>query len=279
VLPLSQKQGEVLGVEVGKQISPYLELCCLRLSANVSYAQAESDLEMLTGLSVSSTTQQRLVQSYSFPNPEMKKPIQDVCVDGGKIRLRTPKTEESIWRDYKAVATDQGMLATLHNNPPLIDWVNSQPLSTPVTCLGDGHPGIWNIITKIAVPEQRREILDWYHLTENLYKVGGSLNQLEKAKALLWQGKIDETLVLVRTINCPQATNFCAYLEQHRHRIINYDYYQAEGISIGSGAVESAVKQIDRRTQISGAQWKTENVSQVLAHRTAYLNGLLSLKG
>ena len=28
---------------------------------------------------------------------------------------------------------------------------------------------------------------------------------------------------------------------------------------------------------ISGAQWKRENVPQVLAHRCAYLNGLLSV--
>jgi uncharacterized protein YbcV (DUF1398 family) len=49
-----------------------------------------------------------------------------------------------------------------------------------------------------------------------------------------------------------QAKKFCHYLEKHRHRIVNYDYYQAEGIcSIGSGAVESAIKQIDRRLQIS----------------------------
>jgi Uma2 family endonuclease len=43
-IALSQKQGEALGVEVGKKISPYLELCCLRISANVSYANAESDV-------------------------------------------------------------------------------------------------------------------------------------------------------------------------------------------------------------------------------------------
>jgi hypothetical protein len=180
-------------------------------------------------------------------------------VDGGTIRLRTPKEEKSIWRDYKAIATDQGILATLHDNPPLIALINSQLLSTPITCLGDGHPGVWNIIAKIATPTQRREILDWYHLTENLYKVGGSLKRLDKAKALLWQGKINETLILFRAMKCPQAASFCTYLEQHRHRIINYAYYKAEGISIGSGAVESAIKQIDRRTQISGAQWKTEN--------------------
>jgi hypothetical protein len=40
---------------------------------------------------------------------------------------------------------------------------------------------------------------------------------------------------------------------------------------------ESAVKQIDRRLQISGAQWKQENVPQVLGHRCAYLNGLITI--
>lgn len=45
--------------------------------------------------------------------------------------------------------------------------------------------------------------------------------------------------------------------------------------SIGSGAIESTVKQIDCRTKISGAQWKIENVPQVIAHRCAYLNGLI----
>ncbi len=47
--------------------------------------------------------------------------------------------------------------------------------------------------------------------------------------------------------------------------------------SIGSGAVESAVKQIDRRTNISGAQWKAETVQQILQLRCAYLNGMLAI--
>jgi hypothetical protein len=86
-------------------------------------------------------------------------------------------------------------------------------------------------------------------------------------------------MALFSTLKCNQAKNFCQYLEKHCHRIVNYAYYQAENIcSIGSGAVESAIKQIDRRVQISGAQWKSENVPQVLAQRTAYLNGFFSLK-
>ncbi|WP_281166979.1 hypothetical protein [Baaleninema simplex] len=27
-----------------------------------------------------------------------------MSVDGGKVRLRTPKGQESLWRDYKAIA-------------------------------------------------------------------------------------------------------------------------------------------------------------------------------
>jgi hypothetical protein len=71
-----------------------------------------------------------------------------------------------------------------------------------------------------------------------------------------------------------QAKNFCEYLRKHQHRIVNYEYFQAEGLySIGSGAVESAIKQIARRVQLSGAQWNRENVLQVLAHRCAYSMG------
>jgi hypothetical protein len=84
-----------------------------------------------------------------------------------------------------------------------------------------------------------------------------------------------------------RAQNFCTHLGNHRHRIVNYDYYHAENIcAIASGAVESTVKQIDRRLKISGArreasplgQWKPKNVPQILKHRCAYLNHTLSLK-
>ncbi len=55
------------------------------------------------------------------------------------------------------------------------------------------------------------------------------------------------------------------------------EHIQAIAKILYEGSVESAVKQVDRRTKISGAQWKQENVPQVLAHRCAYLNGLLSV--
>ncbi len=111
---------------------------------------------------------------------------------------------------------------------------------------------------------------------KNLEKVGGSLNRLAEARSLLWQGKVNETIALFEDCQLHQARCFCQYLHKHRHRIPNYDYLKAENIcSIGSSAIESTIKQIDRRLQISGARWKPEHISAVLAHRCAYLNNQL----
>ncbi len=217
-----------------------------------------------------------MVHAQTFALPTTEEAITQLAVDGGKVRVRTPLGEECQWRDYKAIATDCGKVANFQNNAQLIQWMNAQPLANPLSCLGDGHDGVWNIVAQIATADQRQEILDWYHLKENLHKVGGSLKRLQQAEALLWKGQVDETMALFDNCQKKQARNFCEYLRKHQHRIVNYDYFQAEGLcSIGSGAVESAIKQIDRRIQISGAQWNSKNVPQVLAHRCAYLNGLL----
>ena len=275
-LEITPKQAEKLEVLPHRQISPHLENCCLRLSATVSYEQAEQDLAYLTGIRVPAKTQQRIVHRQTFDLPDIEHPIEELSVDGGKARVRTPLGEPCEWKDYKAIATDQGMLANFQNNTQLIDWVNDQPLAQPVVCLGDGHDGIWNIIGQMATIGQRFEILDWYHLVENLHKVGGSIKRINQAEGLLWQGRVEAAIALFSDCKRKQAKNFCEYLRKHRHRIVNYEYYQAEGLySIGSGAVESAIKQIGRRVQLSGAQWNRENIPQVLAHRCAYLNGLI----
>lgn len=108
--------------------------------------------------------------------------------------------------------------------------------------------------------------------------MGGSLKRLKKAESLLWQGEIDAVIDLFSDCKSKQAGNLIAYLNKHRLRIVNYAYFQAEQLcSIGSGAVESGVKQIDRRLKISGAQWRLEGVNQILGLRCAYLNGLLNI--
>ena len=279
VLKLKTEQTRRLGVNPRTRLSPLLELCCLRLSANESYQNAEAEIEALTGVKVSHSTQQRRVIRQEMPTPEAKQAVGEVSIDGGKVRLRGQPGEGGYWRDYKAVRLE-GLYygAFFQNNQSLIDFVNAQPLREPLVCLGDGHDGVWNLVAELATPEARCEILDWYHLKENLFKVGGSLKRLRQAESLLWQGDVEATIALFANCKRKQARNFCAYLTKHRSRIVNYAYYQAEQLcSIGSGAVESGVKQIDRRTKISGAQWQVQTVQQILQLRCAYLNGMLAI--
>ncbi len=230
----------------------------MRLSANESYQKAEIEIEALTGVKVGHTTQQKLVLEQDFQLPVALQAVSEVSVDGGKVRLRGKPKAGCHWRDYKTVRL-QGIYygAFFDDNQSLVDYVNSQRLVNPLACLGDGHDGVWNLVREFGKPEnfERWEILDWYHLKENLYKIGGSLKRLKAAENFLWQGQIDNTQALFIHCRGKQVKNFITYLNKHRSRIVNYSYYQAEQLcSIGSGAVESAIKQIGARIKISGAQ-------------------------
>lgn len=123
----------------------------------------------------------------TFELPQVEAAVEEMSVDGGKVRLRTPQGQPSEWRDYKGVNLHEHCVAAFfQDNEQLLNWVNALPLSDPLTCLGDGHDGIWNIYTQIGCQTQRREILDWYHLIENLGKVGGSVQRLAAVEACLW---------------------------------------------------------------------------------------------
>ena len=193
-------------------------------------------------MEVSHSSQQRYVQRHDFPEVVVSEPIEEVSLDGGKVRLRTAKGLTSEWKDYKAVTLHgQAVAAYFLDNPALINWVNQQPLAEIISCLGDG----------------------------------GSLRRLEKAEKLLWEGDVEKVVSLFSDCKFKRATNFVDYITKHRTRIPEYGYLQQLGLTIGSGSVESSIKQIGRRIKISGAQWKKENVAQVLKHRCSYLNGYL----
>jgi hypothetical protein len=279
-ISITESQAKRLEVKDHTQLSPYLEKCCLLVSANVSYERSAADVAVLIGMEVSRGSQQRLVHRQDFALPgvgDEKTQVEEISLDGGKVRIRTPLGEICRWQDYKAVNLHEHCVgAFFQANVTLTEWVNQQPLLTPVTCLGDGHDGIWNLFSGIGEAAQRCEILDWYHLRENLYKVGGSEQRLTAVEVLLWRGDLDAAIEQFQGWQHERVEIFLAYLNHHRQRIVNYAYFQAEGISIGSGAVESTVKQIGARLKLSGAQWNSENVPQVLLHRCAYLNGQFS---
>ena len=81
-----------------------MEKCCVLISANESYQMAEKDLEIFTGVKVSHSTLQRLVKRQEFDLPTSKQGVQEITLDGAKVRLRNDiKGEGCYWKDYKAI--------------------------------------------------------------------------------------------------------------------------------------------------------------------------------
>jgi hypothetical protein len=103
-------------------------------------------------------------------------------------------------------------VAHFRDNAGLIDWVNQQPLNTPFFALGEGHDGIWNVFAEIGTSTHRLEILDWFHLMENLHKVPGSLNRLQQVEDLLWQGNVNAAIAVFEECHSDESQRFVAYL-------------------------------------------------------------------
>lgn len=274
-LIVSEKQARKLKIKPRVRLSPQIEKSCLLLSANISYENAARDFRELTGIEVSHSTQQRLVHRTQWTVKSAMGTILALSVDGGKARIRTPEKGPNGWLDYKAITLHGSMCgAWFQENEELLKYANNQPLAKVVSCVGDGHRGIWNIMAGIRAPEERREVLDWYHLMENLHKVGGSMQRLKQVRAELWQGNIaGAKKAFSDWVNPPkQVENFLEYLDNHKGRIPNYQLDQEQGLCIGSGSVESTIKRISARIKISGAEWNMKNLSNVLKQRCAYLN-------
>jgi hypothetical protein len=102
-LRLGPIQAENLGVKPGIQQSPLLELCCQRMSAKASYRQAARDIDLLSGVSVSAKTQERIVNRTPIEAPEITETVTEVDLDGGMVRLVGDPGQSSEWKQYKAV--------------------------------------------------------------------------------------------------------------------------------------------------------------------------------
>ena len=98
-MEITQRQAQKLGLKKNTRLSPFLEKCCLRLVASESFQQAEKDIVFMTGIKISRSCQHRLIEKYKFPELNVKGTVEALSVDGGKVRLRTPKGKACEWKD------------------------------------------------------------------------------------------------------------------------------------------------------------------------------------
>jgi hypothetical protein len=142
--------------------------------------------------------------------------------------------------------------------------------------VADGARWIWDVAEDICPDGQ--QVVDWYHALEHLHKCALALypddpdkqNQqrwFKKYKHQLYLGNIDTLISVLHKRDVPQLA---IYFERHKRRM-TYLKFREDGLPIGSGTVESGVKQFKQRLCGTGMRWHLDNASVMLVIRSAVL--------
>jgi hypothetical protein len=162
-----------------------------------------------------------------------------------------------------------------------LGWVGSH---TVVVILGDGAEWIWN---RASMFVRRCEILDFWHALEHAWEFARLRYGEGSTQADVWVHQIAEDLragkvqgVIRRLTRLRPKTS---ELRDSLHALIRYytdnaarmryDEYLRLGYGIGSGAVESAHKQVvHARLRQAGMRWSEAGARRLLALRLLLLN-------
>ena len=155
-----------------------------------------------------------------------------------------------------------------------------------VSILGDGADWIHN--TKKLLFPYAKQILDFYHLSENVsafarYLIDDdSLRQewVTEVLSLLEKGAWQTVLALpevfaYKTAQTPKGVpNLYTYIFNHRD-MLNYPEYRKQGYFIGSGAIESGIKSVGHlRLKLLGMKWWNANAQTILSLRAKLKSNL-----
>lgn len=146
--------------------------------------------------------------------------------------------------------------------------------------IADGAQWIWDYVS--VVHPDAIQILDYYHACEYLVTAWKSISdKLPEREALkqqcfdwLEEGNIRSIITCLQQQNQAEAIEKCVgYYEKNIDRM-KYGTYRAQGLDIGSGAIESAHRTVvQKRMKQSGMHWGKENVQSIISLRAMYLSG------
>ena len=149
--------------------------------------------------------------------------------------------------------------------------------------ISDGATWIRNMREELF--PDTRQILDYYHLGENVNTYAKHLFGMEPSQYSKWADEIctllkasqynevlEELKGRKKPIHCP--VDLYGYI-QNNVGSIDYAQYQKEGLFIGSGAIESGNKSVlQQRLKQAGMRWNPKTAQYLLTLRSKYKSRL-----
>lgn len=149
------------------------------------------------------------------------------------------------------------------------------PQAADSSITSDGAAWIWNL-TQDLFPESV-QIVDWYHACEHLAKASHALYPLDSAAAQRWYTAyqrhlfLGEVFLIIRALHQAGLNDLSHYFETHQRRM-QYHQFQEDGYPIGSGSVESEIKQFKARLTGPGMRWSRPAAQRMFIIRAAVLD-------
>ena len=251
-------------------------------------------------------------RGVDFDGRKAKEGVLYIQTDGASLNTRNKNAEGSTWRENKlgmVFSSDnirywtnaKGKIQHKINKREYVSYVGSIDtfkwllLSCAVrngygaykktVVLGDGAVWIRNMVDELYPDAQ--QILDFFHLSENVYKFAKALFKMDEDRYKPWAEDLCEKLKgsktdeVMRSLakykdkpppNCD--VNLYNYIENNKNNI-DYAKYQQEGYFIGSGAIESGNRIVlQQRLKQPGMRWNEATAQPLLTLRAKFESGL-----
>jgi len=224
-----------------------------------------------------------------------------ISMDGGMVNIR-----DDGWRELKVGAVFD-VESRLERNPqtgelaPMAHGVNVNytavlgskdvfipalwalaikhqlPTARDCSVVADGALWIWNVAEDVC--PNGRQVVDWFHAVEHLSEAAHALypDEAEDNKRKRWFKTYKDHLYMGRIHKIIDAlhrrdhADLALYFERHQRRM-QYLEFREEGRPIGSGTVESGVKQFKQRLAGTGMRWNADCADRMLILRSASLS-------
>lgn len=222
-----------------------------------------------------------------------------ISLDGGMLNIR-----HEGWKEMKVGAV-YDVVQRLERDPQTQEWTHlPHALKTSYTAiLGDSTtfaPAVWPLAVLHDVPDaavssltadgaewiwnlandyfpDSVQILDWYHARQHLHQAAQALHPDQPQLADLWFARRTDDLfagnihAITQDLDKHALADHSHYFHTHKRRM-QYLEFRENGFPIGSGTVESAVKQFKTRLTSAGMRWNRSNAQRMLVIRAAVLD-------
>jgi hypothetical protein len=235
-----------------------------------------------------------------------------IQADGAALNTRTKNEEGSTWRENKLgmVFSSDNIRKTINKKGEVVNKIEKKEYTSYIgsarefkkylfACavrngygqyketilLSDGATWIRSVGEEVFL--DAIQILDLFHLCENIYAYAKAIFKKDETKYKPWaekvielfkEGEKDEALQIIKALKnrkLPKGTvNLYTYVLNNLNKI-DYKKYKEKGYYVGSGAIESGNKVVlQKRLKLAGMRWDDLSAQYLLSLRAKYESDL-----